>query len=117
MRPPPLTLYFIPATIMRTLHNTGSCAALVWLLAGFACSSARGGEHGNPPNTLTDPEKKAGWRLLFDGQSLQGWRLYKQPNAPATGWRVENGELRKLAGVKGGDIVTTATFSDFELTP
>ncbi len=25
-------------------------------------------------NTLTDAEKKAGWRLLFDGQTLAGWQ-------------------------------------------
>src|SRR6185295_6718967 len=25
-------------------------------------------------NTLTEDEKKAGWKLLFDGKSLDGWK-------------------------------------------
>jgi hypothetical protein len=71
------------------------------------------------PNTLTAPEKAAGWQLLFDGQSLTGWRPYKTPKGKGeigAGWKVEDGLLRKLAGVKGGDIITDKQFDDFELT-
>jgi hypothetical protein len=28
----------------------------------------------DPPNTLTSAEQAAGWQLLFDGRSLEGWR-------------------------------------------
>lgn len=101
---------------MRTLKPLFHSATLLFLLAGLARSSALHGAHAAQPNTLTDSEKQAGWKLLFDGQTLQGWRLYKQPTPPAEGWRVENGELRKLHGVKGGDIITSAAFLDFELT-
>ncbi len=38
---------------------------LVPLLAGFAAAA---------DNQLTDAEKTAGWRLLFNGQDLTGWR-------------------------------------------
>ena len=31
-----------------------------------------------PANTLTRAESVAGWKLLFDGQSTQGWRDYKK---------------------------------------
>lgn len=31
------------------------------------------------PNTLTDAEKKDGWMLLFDGQTLAGWKASEDP--------------------------------------
>ncbi|MCX6900881.1 MAG: DUF1080 domain-containing protein [Verrucomicrobia bacterium] len=71
------------------------------------------------PNTLTAKEKAAGWQLLFDGKSLAGWRAYKTPKGTGEiggGWKVESGLLKKLAGVKGGDIITEKQFDDYELT-
>jgi hypothetical protein len=64
-------------------------------------------------NTLSAADKAAGWRLLFDGTSLDGWRGYRQP-APPDAWKVVNGELT-LVG-KGGDLITTQQFKDFELS-
>ena len=66
-------------------------------------------------NTLTPEEKSAGWRLLFDGQTTTGWRGFQKPDFPNHGWFIEDGCLKCL-GQKGGDIVTTTTFIDFELT-
>ena len=74
--------------------------------------SARASE----PNQLTDAEKQAGWKLLFDGQSSKGWRGYRLTSMPSKGWRVENGILRKVGGERGGDIITEERFSDFDLT-
>lgn len=68
---------------------------------------------------LTAAEKSAGWRLLFDGHSLAGWRLYGGTTKPAPigpGWKAEDGILKKLAGTKGGDLITEATFDNFELS-
>jgi len=68
-------------------------------------------------NALTPEEQAAGWQLLFDGQSLKGWRPYGKPNAPiAGGWKVEDGALKKLGGQRGGDIITERTFGDFDLS-
>ncbi len=70
-------------------------------------------------NALTAEEKAAGWKLLFDGKSLAGWRAYGKPQDTAAigpGWKVEAGVLKKVAGVKGGDIITESTFEDFELS-
>ena len=44
------------------------------------------------PNTLTPGEEAAGWRLLFDGKSLAGWRGYRSQTVPQS-WRVEDGSL------------------------
>jgi len=71
------------------------------------------------PNTLTAQERDAGWQLLFDGQSLAGWRAYNSPEGKAgigAGWKVEGGLLKKLDKVRGGDIITEKKFEDFELT-
>jgi hypothetical protein len=66
-------------------------------------------------NQLTAEERAAGWKLLFDGKSLNGWRGFKKQDAPKQGWLVEDGCLKKVAGVQGGDIITTEQFTDFEL--
>src|SRR5262249_1721843 len=60
-----------------------------------------------PPNTLTDAEKRAGWKLLFDGKTTDGWRGYKKDKIP-DGWKVVDGTLSRVA--KAGDIVTTEQF-------
>ena len=44
-------------------------------------------------NQLTAEEKHAGWKLLFDGHSLAGWRGYKRPDATGSRWKVEDGFL------------------------
>jgi len=90
---------------------------LSWAAAvGLACTllvggaSAQGG--ADAPNTLTPAERKAGWRLLFDGATTSGWRGYDSPAVPA-GWRVIEGALTRVAS--GGDIVTSDRFRNFEL--
>ncbi len=65
-------------------------------------------------NRLTDAERAAGWRLLFDGKTTQGWRSFKKETFPDKGWEVEEGWLKKIANERGGDIITDRTFEDFE---
>lgn len=73
------------------------------------------------PNSLTDAEKQAGWQLLFDGRTTNGWRGYKMDRIPA-GWQVIDGALVRVAGGTGGkgagggdDIITLKQYDDFEL--
>jgi len=66
------------------------------------------------PNILTSAEKEAGWKLLFDGKTTDGWRGFQQESFPTNGWVVEEGCLKRNA--KGGDLVTKETFLDFELS-
>ena len=74
-----------------------------------------------PPNTLTEAERAAGWRLLFDGETTAGWRGYNLDAFPDTGWAVVDGALVVGATATdpdvpiGGDIVTTESFTDFDL--
>jgi hypothetical protein len=68
-----------------------------------------------PDNTLTDKERKQGWVLLFNGESTEGWRPFK--NRQADSWEVVNGELvNKTEGVtKRADLITNEQFENFEL--
>ncbi|HLY73170.1 MAG TPA: DUF1080 domain-containing protein, partial [Planctomycetota bacterium] len=43
-------------------------------------------------NTLTEDEKKAGWKLLFDGKTTEGWKGYRKDKMP-DGWQVIDGVL------------------------
>jgi len=63
-------------------------------------------------NTLTSAEHEAGWELLFDGSTLDGWRRYDNP-ASTEGWGVADGMLERTG--PGGDLITEESFSDFEL--
>jgi hypothetical protein len=74
----------------------------------------------NVPNTITDYEKRHGWRLLWDGETTKGWRGAKLDGFPKAGWKITDGELSVQASnggesTNGGDIITTKHFSDFEL--
>jgi hypothetical protein len=63
-------------------------------------------------NKLTPAERAAGWRLLFDGRTTDGWRGFKL-NAMPDGWKVVDGALTRVAAA--GDILTTQKFKNFEL--
>jgi hypothetical protein len=56
------------------------------------------------------------WQALFDGKSVDAWRGYGRDTFPTNAWKVENGELRTIAGVKDAvDIITREKYGDFEL--
>jgi hypothetical protein len=72
-------------------------------------------------NQLTPEEQRAGWTLLFDGHSLNGWRGYKKPDATGTRWKIADGMLtlppdngQDTRGAR--DIISTGTYEQFELT-
>jgi len=71
-------------------------------------------------NQLTEAEKQAGWKLLWDGSTNTGWRGIKSDNFPEKGWLIRDGELsvENSAGAEsanGGDIVTRMTYGNFIL--
>jgi len=68
---------------------------------------------GQKDNVLTKEEKKNGWKLLFDGKSLAGWRTYKNRTGS---WQVTNGELVCPLGAKDyADLITVDQYDNFEL--
>jgi hypothetical protein len=87
--------------------------ALLLLLAVLAaCADDPVIDPGECHNRLSAAEHAAGWRLLFDGVSLDAWRSYGE-QAVNSGWAVENGCLARVGW--GGDIITREQFDDFEL--
>jgi len=105
----------IPVMITQSsLHALGT--ALLLCLANLSAAA-----ESPQPNTLTEAEKQAGWRLLFDGKTTTGWRGYKMEKMPP-GWQAIDGALVRVSGGAGGkgagggdDIVTTEEFESFDL--
>lgn len=62
---------------------------------------------------LSQADRDAGWRLLFDGATLKGWRQYRADTMPS-GWFIKDGALTKTAATR--DIMTVDQYGDFELT-
>lgn len=87
-------------------------SALIIAFALCAAGSTRaGGQEQGPLNALTPAEAAAGWRLLFDGRTTDGWRGYRKDSVP--GWQVVDGALTRVS--QGGDILTGDQFASFEL--
>jgi len=72
------------------------------------------------PNSLRPDERGSGWRSLFDGRSMRGWRGYDSKQVPPA-WRVEAGALTlaKLQPDQSrqgrADLITDVAFENFEL--
>jgi 3-keto-disaccharide hydrolase len=57
--------------------------------------------------------QNSGWKVLFDGKSLDAWRVYKKTSA-GDGWKIVDGVLYRAG--EAGDLITKEQFGDFELT-
>lgn len=66
------------------------------------------------PNTLTKAEMKAGWKLLFDGKTTNGWHNFKTTGV-GPGWTITDGVLTSSDPDHAGDIVSDEKFEWFEL--
>jgi type 1 glutamine amidotransferase len=64
-------------------------------------------------STLSKAERDAGFRLLFDGQTLNGWK-YRRADGNRS-WSVQNGMLVNRLGKDehGTDLLTEEKFRDF----
>lgn len=87
---------------------------LAFLIASIALSSLATLQAAPKQNTLTAKETNQGWKLLFDGKKIEGWRGYKSEAFPTDGWVVEGGTIHKQEGKRPGDIMTVKTYDNFE---
>jgi Domain of Unknown Function (DUF1080) len=109
-------------TSRQRVHQRWWPIALVAVVCAWAGPAA-----AQRPNELTAAERAAGWRLLFDGVSLAGWRGLGYDSVPTAHWKVENGAIKKVPSgqiprmsdgqpARGGDLMTADRFADFELS-
>ena len=71
-----------------------------------------------PINKLSDNEADAGWQLLFDGKSLDGWHGFNQDVAPDC-WRAEDDALKIIneGGAESAEgILTDKIYKAFALS-
>ncbi|MEK6782888.1 MAG: DUF1080 domain-containing protein [Bacteroidota bacterium] len=69
-------------------------------------------------NSLTEEEKVAGWELLFDGSTFNGWKQYNQDTIGPL-WSVKEGVIicdGTGLGEQTGSLTTIRQFGNFELT-
>jgi hypothetical protein len=110
---------------MTTYYRIGLACAI----AVAACTPQVQMQTGpvGPPNTLSVSEQRDRWRLLFDGRTFSGWRGLGYDSVPSAHWKIQDGTIRKIPNgqvprlpdgqpTAGGDLMTSETFRDFELT-
>ena len=91
--------------------------SIVIVLSG--CSPKKTEGNTEPAvNQLSEKQVADGWKVLFNGQSLEGWRPFK--NEPCTSWEVSDGTLHCLPStdsveLKHNDILTVDQYQNFEL--
>jgi hypothetical protein len=85
-----------------------------WLILLIGATAALGAD-GPSPNTLAPDEKLAGWTLLFDGRTMNGWDDPRAKTPPGDAWTIEEGCLKAIAHPRiVEDLFTKASYTDFE---
>jgi Domain of Unknown Function (DUF1080) len=93
-----------------SLHRRRGLAACAFLAIALAACAAPPHE---APQALNPEQRAAGWRTLFDGSGVSGWRNFRGAGVNP-GWTVEDGALT-VAAPGAGDIITIEQFENFEL--
>jgi hypothetical protein len=99
-------------------HNAPSLALA--LLSVLLVPALGAQAPATPPAAKSAPAARAGWKDLFDGKTLNGWRGYKKTDAKESRWVVEDGMLtlpkkdgKDTRGER--DLISTDTYDQFEL--
>jgi hypothetical protein len=93
-----------------------STHSLIVAVAAVAIVFSSFAGQDNQNNVLSKKEKAEGWKLLFDGQSTEGWHLYNG-SSQFTLWKVKDGELFCDPNDKTGatDLVTDNLYKNYDL--
>ena len=105
---------------------------LVWpamlAISVVHCSDAeRNPAHSERRESAPAKDGAPAWRLIFDGETFDGWRGVGRAGIPEGHWIIEDGAIRKVKSsnvplaadgqpMQGGDLMTEETFGDFELS-
>ncbi len=86
------------------------------LIAAWAASQPTAPAGAGPRYALTVEEGAAGWKLLFDGVSMDAWQDPAQLHPPGDAWSIQDGCLAaKPHPLITEDLVSKETYQDFEL--
>jgi len=114
---------------VKRIHSIYACIAMLATLMSLSCQKSSTQQETASAdsvvvaiNTLTDEEKAAGWELLFDGSTLNGWKRFNHDTIGPL-WSVQEGAImcngqglgEGTANI-GGSLITTRPFENFELS-
>src|SRR3954469_11945524 len=114
LRETPLSLSSIPPPFALVMIYLPAMKTMSYMLLTFALVAATGAPAAQTQTT-------GPWKSLFDGTSLDAWRIYKSDKAPkmcAGGettacWEIKDGVLQKDGNAN--DLASKDQFGDFEL--
>jgi hypothetical protein len=111
---------------VKKMNGLAACVVIFVSLLSVSCQKSGSPQETRAAllalNTLTEDEKKAGWELLFDGTTLDGWKRYNHDTIGPL-WTVQEGMIvcngtghgGRTANI-GGSLITTKQFGNFELS-
>ena len=95
-----------------TIPAAAICLAATIFLANLPAAQAQEQKSGRSShNSLSAKQIAEGWIKLFDGETMFGWKA----NSDDVNWKITEGVVHADEG-KPGLLVTTAEFSDYELS-
>lgn len=126
-----------PMKIIKLKHNTLFYVTFISLIGISGCNLKSENKSSEEKeivtnsisaenNKLTSEEKAAGWRLLFDGKTFDGWKSLGRETIPKDLWEIDQGAIHKINSgdveslsdgrpAEGGDLMTVEKFDNFEL--
>jgi hypothetical protein len=95
----------------RTFFSAVVAISLFWLLDSPVCAQSN--------NSLTPQEVSEGWKLLFDGTSMDHWRVYNGDSMPE-GWTIQDDAMtfrpeESNRAESGKNIITKKKYKNFHL--